>query len=116
MKINLNGKEYTLLMSSLAVEEIEEKYDKPMGEIFTEETKLRARDVNFILYSALQYDDDVMASDEGAFENEPRLTLEQFKKYLAKEHTYEKSVGIMNELLGADTDPNEEGETDTEVV
>lgn len=103
MKINLNGKEYNLLMSSLAVETIEDKYDKAIDEIFTKENKLRSKDVNFILYSALQFED-----------GEEELTLEQFKKYLSKQNSFSDAVKMLNELL--DVDPNLAGETDTETA
>ena len=102
MKINLNGKEYNLLMSPLAVETIEDKYDKSIDEIFTKENKMRSRDVSFMLYSALQ------------FEDEEEITIEEFKKYFAKEHTYGMSIKILNEMLGAD--PNTQGETDIAIA
>jgi hypothetical protein len=98
MKILLNEQEYTLSLSALAVEKIEEKYDKALDEIFTTESKMRAKDLSFVLHSCL----------------EEEMDLDTFKKLLSKNYSYEKTIKILNELLGAD--PNAQGTNATEAV
>lgn len=98
MEILLNGQEHTLVLSTLAVEKIEEKYDKPLDEIFTAESKMRAKDLNFVLWACL----------------EQEMELEEFKKALSKVCSYEKSIKILSVLLGAD--PNAQGANATEAV
>jgi hypothetical protein len=84
-------KERDFNLSSMAVEQIEDHYNKTFEEIFKEATELRARDVNCILYAAMVEQD---------------ITLDEFKVELAKRYTYPETVKLMNSLLGVADDPN----------
>jgi hypothetical protein len=88
MKIMLD-KEYELKLSSLAVEKVEEAYDKAIDEIFTN-GKMRAKDVNFILWASM--------------EEAPELN--ETKKLFAKYYNYQQLIEILNCLLGADPNGN----------
>jgi hypothetical protein len=72
-----------LRLSALAAERIEEKFDKPLDEIFTTELKLKATDVSFILWSMALTDH----------------TLDEFKAEMAKYYTYSESIAAISEVL-----------------
>lgn len=90
LKIMLD-KEREFNLSSSAVEAFEDLHDKPFEEIFEKGVKIRAKDVNFLLYSALIEKD---------------ISLEEFKIELAKKYTFPETIQLMNKLMG-ETDPNE---------
>ena len=89
MKILLGEKEYEINLSSVAVETIEEKYDKAIDEIM--KTGMRAKDYNFILWASIA--------------DAPEL--DTFKKLLAEKYNYIQVIKLFNRLT--DTDPNAEG-------
>lgn len=78
--------DYELKLTSIAVEEIEDKYDKSIDDIL--QLKLRAKDVNFILWSCI--------------DNKP--DYETARKEFAK-YNYIELVNTMGELMN----PNVEG-------
>lgn len=94
MKILLGEKEHEAILSSVAVENIEEHYSKSIDEIF--ESGMRAKDYNFMIWNSI-----VDAPD-----------LDTTKKLLAKKYTYRQIIQIFNELIGAN--PNEQRAEDTE--
>lgn len=82
----------------MAVEKIEETYDKAMDEIFAG-GKMRAKDVNFIIASCM----------------EEEMDLTEAKKLFAKYFTYPQLIGVLNELLGgAPKDERAENLTESE--
>ena len=83
-------RDYEVKLSSVAVEKIEETYDKAMDEIFTG-AKMRAKDVNFIIASCLVEEMD----------------LAEAKKLFAKYFTYTELIEVLNQLLGGN--PKDEG-------
>jgi hypothetical protein len=94
MKILLD-KEYELKLTSLAVETIEEHYDKAIEEIF--QGNLKAKDINFIVWAGMADAPD----------------LDTTKKLFAEKYTYKQMIQLMNDLLG--DDPNgQRADTDNE--
>jgi uncharacterized protein YifE (UPF0438 family) len=83
-------RDYEIKLSSMAVEKIEETYDKAMDEIFSG-AKMRAKDVNFIIASCLVEE----------------IELPEAKKLFAKYFTYTELIEVLNQLLGGS--PNEKG-------
>ena len=92
MKILLD-KEYELKMSSVAVETIEEHFNKDIEEVI--KTVKRAKDINLIVWACMV---DAPTLEE---------TKEMFKKY-----TYAEMIGFYSQILGGD--PNVEGAEVTE--
>ena len=88
MKINIGKEEIELVLTSAAVELIEDRYDKPIDEIFTGDLKLRAKDVTFILWA--------MSNTESL--------LPEFKKLLSEMYTYKACVEMLTECFAG---PNE---------
>jgi hypothetical protein len=84
--------DYTLRLSPLAVEKIEEQYDKSIDEIF--ENKLRSKDVTFILWATV----------------EENVELAEFKKKLSDSLTYTQLFEAFNKLISGD-EKNEESVT-----
>lgn len=73
--------ELELKFTSLAVEKIEDEYNMTMDELFSTETKLKAKMVNFMLWSLSNTD----------------LGQDEFKKILAKYYTYNECIEMLTE-------------------
>jgi hypothetical protein len=87
MKLKLGKKEVECKLSTMAVENIEEKFDCAIHDLFTEGRSLKAKEVNFILFSCAKTD----------------LPLDEFKQALSENYSYVECIGLVTELL---KDPN----------
>jgi hypothetical protein len=94
MKILLGDKEHEIKFTSLAVETVEEHYEKSIDEVM--EAGMKAKDYNFILWASIADAPD----------------LETTKKLFAEKYTYMEIIKIFNKLVGSD--PNEQRAEDTE--
>lgn len=95
MQIKIGEHELDFKMTALAVEMLEDKYDKSLDEIFTEDAKFKAKEVSFILHAMANTDMD----------------LGDFKRLLAKHYTYEETINLLTKVFKG---PNAEAATENE--
>lgn len=90
LKINLE-KEYKLKLGALAVEKIEDEYNKTIDEVLRED-KLTSKKVSFILFCTTEnYEKD----------------LQEFKIELNKNYDYEEIMILFGALMGGKTSVEE---------
>jgi len=99
-KINLAGEEIELKMTMQAVETIEDNYNKSLDEIFSEDTKFKAKDVAFILWA--------MAGGEGL------QPLVGFKKLLSDTYSYNKCIEFLTKAFEDGAEKNEKAAEGTD--
>lgn len=87
MKLVLNSVELKLKLSALAVEKIEDHFDKCLDEIFTENMKLRSKDLSYIIWAMANTDMDI----------------DTLKSEMSGIYTYNECMNIVNDAI---SDPN----------
>jgi aspartyl/asparaginyl-tRNA synthetase len=84
MKLVFGSVEHELKFTSLAVEKLEEQYDKSIDDIFKGELKFKAKELNFMMWAFANTD----------------MPLDEFKKEMAKYYDYQDIIEILTSMLG----------------
>ena len=87
--------DYTLRLSPLAVEKIEDYYDKSIEEVF-DGRKMRSKDEMFMLWASVQEEVDI----------------DEFKKRVSGEFTYTQLISKLNDLISGEGKNEQSGTED----